>query len=151
LFTAPTRKPGSIGSTRSSRAALNRTIGEPRSIHGDLHFNAILASDRRPWLAIDPRGTIGDPAFDAGMVVADPSDRITLAPRPMRALAQRLTFLPDLLGLSRERVAGYGFAQTVLIACAVPRDLGQGHEVARGMARALGRLIFKDMSPRTES
>ncbi|MFB6724436.1 aminoglycoside phosphotransferase family protein [Kribbella sp. NPDC056345] len=34
-------------------------------IHGDLHHRNILSADREPWLAIDPKGLIGDPAYDA--------------------------------------------------------------------------------------
>nr|WP_272954702.1 aminoglycoside phosphotransferase family protein [Kribbella sandramycini] len=34
-------------------------------IHGDLHHRNILRADREPWLAVDPKGLIGDPAYDA--------------------------------------------------------------------------------------
>ncbi|TDD45443.1 kinase [Kribbella antibiotica] len=34
-------------------------------IHGDLHHRNILSADREPWLAVDPKGLIGDPAYDA--------------------------------------------------------------------------------------
>ncbi|MFK4089110.1 aminoglycoside phosphotransferase family protein [Kribbella sp. NPDC020789] len=34
-------------------------------IHGDLHHRNILQADREPWLAVDPKGLIGDPAYDA--------------------------------------------------------------------------------------
>ncbi|WP_246002557.1 aminoglycoside phosphotransferase family protein, partial [Allorhizocola rhizosphaerae] len=32
-------------------------------IHADLHYGNILAGDRLPWLAVDPRPVDGDPAF----------------------------------------------------------------------------------------
>ena len=35
-------------------------------VHGDLHPRNILAADREPWLAIDPKGYVGDPAYDGG-------------------------------------------------------------------------------------
>lgn len=38
-------------------------------LHGDLHAANILESDRGGWLVIDPKGYVGDRAFDAGMVV----------------------------------------------------------------------------------
>jgi streptomycin 6-kinase len=31
----------------------------------DLHAENVLAAEREPWLAIDPKPCIGDPAFDA--------------------------------------------------------------------------------------
>jgi streptomycin 6-kinase len=30
-------------------------------IHADLHYGNVLASDREPWLAIDPKALVGDP------------------------------------------------------------------------------------------
>lgn len=37
----------------------------PTMLHGDLHVGNILASDRAPWLAIDPKGWSGPLEFDA--------------------------------------------------------------------------------------
>lgn len=34
-------------------------------IHGDFHPRNILRADREPWLAVDPKGYVGDPAYDA--------------------------------------------------------------------------------------
>ena len=36
-------------------------------IHGDFHPRNILSADREPWLAVDPKGHVGDPAFDAAI------------------------------------------------------------------------------------
>lgn len=38
-------------------------------VHGDLHDNNVLPSDREPWLAIDPKGYVGDPAYDTITVI----------------------------------------------------------------------------------
>ncbi|WP_432479670.1 aminoglycoside phosphotransferase family protein [Nocardioides sp. GXQ0305] len=35
-------------------------------IHGDLHFENVLAADREPWLVIDPKPMSGDPHFEPG-------------------------------------------------------------------------------------
>lgn len=34
-------------------------------IHGDFHARNILRADREPWLVVDPKGYVGDPAYDA--------------------------------------------------------------------------------------
>jgi streptomycin 6-kinase len=34
-------------------------------IHGDFHPRNILSADREPWLVVDPKGYVGDPAYDA--------------------------------------------------------------------------------------
>jgi streptomycin 6-kinase len=33
-------------------------------IHGDLHYENVMASDRSPWLAIDPKPVNGDPHYE---------------------------------------------------------------------------------------
>ncbi|WP_149824676.1 aminoglycoside phosphotransferase family protein [Streptomyces tailanensis] len=47
-------------------AAVREVMAEPgdRLLHWDLHFDNVLATDRTPWLAIDPKPLAGDPAFD---------------------------------------------------------------------------------------
>lgn len=47
-------------------AAVREVAAEPgdRLLHWDLHFENVLASDRAPWLAIDPKPLAGDPGFD---------------------------------------------------------------------------------------
>ena len=43
-------------------------IGDPDSvgtmIHGDLHYENVLAADREPWLVIDPKPMSGDPHYE---------------------------------------------------------------------------------------
>lgn len=47
-------------------AAVRDVLDEPgdRLLHWDLHFENVLASERAPWLAIDPKPLTGDPGFD---------------------------------------------------------------------------------------
>lgn len=35
-----------------------------RTIHGDLHYGNVLAAEREPWLAIDPKPVDGDPHYE---------------------------------------------------------------------------------------
>jgi len=41
-------------------------------VHGDLWDANVLAGSREPWLAIDPKGCVGDPAYDAFTVIHSP-------------------------------------------------------------------------------
>jgi streptomycin 6-kinase len=43
---------------------LPRTGGDAVLLHTDLHAGNVLAAEREPWLAIDPKPYIGDPAYD---------------------------------------------------------------------------------------
>ena len=43
-------------------------VSDPAStgtlIHGDLHYENVMAADRQPWLAIDPKPMSGDPHYE---------------------------------------------------------------------------------------
>ena len=58
----------------------------------DLHAGNVLASRREPWLAIDPKPYVGDPAFDALQHMLN-CDRLLADPV---ALAERMAGLLDL-------------------------------------------------------
>ncbi|MEU0070589.1 aminoglycoside phosphotransferase family protein [Streptomyces sp. NPDC006332] len=47
-------------------AAVREVIDAPgdRLLHWDLHYDNVLAADRAPWLAIDPKPLAGDPGFE---------------------------------------------------------------------------------------
>jgi len=49
----------SIGRTFAAEPACDGTI-----IHGDLHYENVLAGDREPWLVIDPKPMSGDPHYE---------------------------------------------------------------------------------------
>lgn len=64
---------------RDCAAAVREVAGEPgdRLLHWDLHLGNVLAAEREPWLAIDPKPLAGDPGFDllpALMDRFDPAD-----------------------------------------------------------------------------
>lgn len=45
-------------------AALGRSLATARAdvlVHADLHYDNVLAGERQPWLAIDPKAATGDP------------------------------------------------------------------------------------------
>lgn len=73
----------------------------------DLHAENILAAEREPWLAIDPKPYVGDPTYDAlqHMLCCDArlfSDPVGMVRR-----------LADLLHLERERLSLWLFARCV--------------------------------------
>ncbi|RJT15552.1 3'-kinase, partial [Mesorhizobium waimense] len=64
----------------------DRLLANPhdiRPLHGDLHHENILHGPRG-WLAIDPKGVLGDPGFDAANMFYNPLDRDELCLDPER-------------------------------------------------------------------
>lgn len=98
-------------------------------LHGDLHHDNILSSDRG-WLAIDPKGLIGDPLYEVANVFRNPHGAIQLAASPKRinALADAVE---TRLGFNRKRVLGYAAAHSALSAC---WDLAAGSPITTDLA-----------------
>ena len=83
-------------------------------LHGDLHHENILAAERAPWLAIDPKGVIGEPAYETGALLRNRLPNLHDAPLATRVLTRRLNQLAEELNLDRTRVRNWGMAQAVL-------------------------------------
>jgi len=71
----------------------------------DLHAGNVLAAQREPWLVIDPKPFIGDPAYDPVQHMLNCDQRLADDPN---ALARRLA---GLLDLDLERVRLWLFAR----------------------------------------
>jgi streptomycin 6-kinase len=122
-----------------SRELLASTTS-PVLLHGDFHHLNVLSAERESWLAIDPKGIVGDPAYDTGPLFynalpdkLDPSDL-------RRLLARRVDVLSEVVGLDRARVLGWGVAQAVLSAWWSLDDHGHGYEPTMRVAEALSRI-----------
>ena len=84
-------------------------------LHGDMHHDNVLSSDRG-WLAIDPKGLIGDPAYDVANVFINPKGAAHLATDPRR-IAARADILSERLNYPRKRILGWAAAHAALSAC----------------------------------
>ena len=80
-------------------------------LHGDLQHYNVLRDARRGWLAIDPKGILGEPAYETGALLRNPQ-----APRrpPHDVLGRRVEIICERLGYDRTRVLGWCFSQWVL-------------------------------------
>ncbi len=85
-------------------------------LHGDLHHYNILAGQREPWLAIDPQGVIGEPAYEIGALMRNPNATMLQWPNLLDILERRLTILADTLKMDRARLRAWTVAQGVLSA-----------------------------------
>jgi streptomycin 6-kinase len=84
----------------------------------DLHAENVLASERQPWLVIDPKPFVGDPTYDALQHLLNCGGRLQADPH---GLAGRVA---GLLGLDPERLLLWLFARLVVDAATWPWALG---------------------------
>ncbi|MDQ4076369.1 MAG: aminoglycoside phosphotransferase family protein [Chloroflexota bacterium] len=122
-------------------AELLSSMADPVLLHGDLHHYNILAAQRQPWLAIDPKGVVGEPAYEVGALLRNPMPRLLSAPAPHRLLARHLDQLAEQLDLDRQRLLAWSLAQAVLSAWWSLEDHGHGWEPAIACAQHLAGLL----------
>ena len=86
--------------------SLPQTAGRQALLCTDLHGDNVLAAVRTPWLVIDPKPYIGDPAYDVLQHMLNCENRLAAGPA---ALALRMA---DLAGLDGGRVRQWLFARS---------------------------------------
>ncbi|WP_374214736.1 aminoglycoside phosphotransferase family protein [Streptomyces sp. SKN60] len=88
---------------RDCAAAVREVMGEPgdRLLHWDLHYDNVLAAEREPWLAIDPKPLSGDPGFELLPALTNRWD-----PDPAET-RWRFDLLTERLGLDRARARAW--------------------------------------------
>jgi len=75
-----------------------------RLIHTDLHYDNVLASDREPWLVIDPKPLSGDPAFEVAPLLWNRWEEAVATDDLRNAILDRLFTVVDAAGLDEDRV-----------------------------------------------
>jgi streptomycin 6-kinase len=104
---------------------LNRTATTHVLLATDLHAGNILRAEREPWLVIDPKPFIGDPAYDATQHLFNCLVRLNADP------LETIRRVAGLLEVDPERVQLWMFAR----ASAEPRDnWGKPNELAISLA-----------------
>ncbi len=113
------------------------SMERPVLLHGDLHHENILSAERAAWLAIDPQGVIGEPAYEVGAFLRNPMPEMLDWDGLQEILAARVSRFSRLLGIEPRRLAGWGYAQAVLSAIWTIEEQGSGWEGALHVAHAL--------------
>jgi streptomycin 6-kinase len=113
-----------------------------RLLHGDLqHYNVLLDS-QRGWLAIDPKGVIGELEYEIGAILRNPFERLDLFLLPA-TIARRIEQFATRLKLDYERTLRWAFAQAVLSAIWSVEDgfvVGPSHPSLR-LAQVIRRML----------
>ncbi len=120
--------------------ALDASAAPPVVLHGDLHHDNILDAGERGWLAIDPKGLIGEPAYETGAFLRNRLPAPLPNPAAGRILVRRVEQFAAESGFDRARIRGWGLAQAVLSAWWSLEDHGHGWEPMIAMAELMAAL-----------
>jgi streptomycin 6-kinase len=88
-------------------------------LHGDLHHDNVLDGESRGWLAIDPKGLIGDRAFDYATVFCNPDPATAMQPDRIR---RQVALIADHARIAPSRLLRWLLAYAGLAAAGCMRD-----------------------------
>ena len=72
-------------------------------IHGDLHYENVLAGDREPWLVIDPKPMSGDPHYELAPMLWNRWEEMVRAGDVRAAVRRRFLTIVDTAALDEDR------------------------------------------------
>ncbi len=119
---------------------------ESRVLHGDLHHMNVLRHGDQ-WRAIDPHGWIGDPAFEAAAMLANPRnmqesgdargmDGSDLAARVRR----RAQIIAEVTGYDVRRIEAWAFVGCVI----AELWMIESHNIVHGAPMAVAEALLAD-------
>ena len=88
--------------TALARELLAEPAVDATLLHTDLHVENVLAGDREPWLAIDPKPMAGHPAFDVQPVLRNRVAELGTGAAFRWGLRRRLTLTCEAAGIDEE-------------------------------------------------
>ncbi|WP_238261795.1 aminoglycoside phosphotransferase family protein [Cupriavidus pauculus] len=124
---------------RSSAAVAKALLSEPPRdevvLHGDVHHGNILQFGERGWLAIDPKGLLGDRAFDYANLLCNPSHEIAV-----ERFEHRVSILAADAGIERDRLLQWTLAWSGLSTLWMMED-GLSPETPLGIAELAAKEL----------
>jgi streptomycin 6-kinase len=98
---------------RQLRDNLLHTQAKEVLLHGDLHHDNILQNGAT-WLVIDPKGVIGDPAYEVAAFVRNPVPELLTLDNAPNIIKYRIKRFAQILGLKPELILNWCFVQAAL-------------------------------------
>lgn len=86
-------------------------------LHGDLHHENLLSSHRHGWLAIDPKGVFGEPAYECGAFIRNHLEQLIKEENPAAVIKHRMELFAQLMHVDYQRIKDWAYVQAVLAAC----------------------------------
>jgi streptomycin 6-kinase len=104
-----------------------------RIVHGDLHYFNVLAADRQPWLAIDPKPMAGDPHYEPAPMLWNRFEELEGDVRD--GVRRRFHTLVDTAGLDEDRARDWVVVRMVLNAHWAIEDARAQHRALSAQER----------------
>lgn len=100
----------------SASKELLASSGEQVLLHGDLHHFNILSSGKNSWLAIDPKGVIGEREYEIAAFMRNPGHQLLTAMDTKHVLLRRLDQIVEHTSFEHERILLWSIVNAVLVA-----------------------------------
>lgn len=98
---------------RKLRDQLLKTAGPDVLLHGDLHHDNILQNGN-DWVVIDPKGVIGEPAYEVAAFIRNPMPDLLNIQDPEQMIQSRIKGFANLIDIPVKRILDWCFVQAVL-------------------------------------
>ena len=82
-------------------------------LHTDLHYENVLRGTRQPWVAIDPKPTAGDRAFEVAPALWNRTDELGTGSSVRRNLRRRLEIVCEHAGIDEDRAKAWTIVREV--------------------------------------
>jgi streptomycin 6-kinase len=122
LATAAAQQGGNFVTCHKIADALLRDPQNTIALHGDIHYDNILDAGHKGWLAIDPKGVIGERGFDYANLFCNPT--IEIATSPAR-LPRQIPLIAARANLEPQRLLRWIIAWSGLMAAWMLEDAEQ--------------------------
>lgn len=117
---------------------LTATQGTTMLLHGDLQHYNVLFDNKRGWVAIDPKGVVGEWEYEVAALLRNPVEHPELFAN-VAIINRRLEILTSILPLNHSRILRWSYAQSILSAL---WDIEDGYRIdPNNPSLTLARLL----------
>lgn len=109
-------------------AELIASSAERRLLHGDFHHQNILTARREAFLAIDPKGIVGDIGFEIAVFLNNPRGWLLSHPERQKITEKRVEIFAGAFAVEPRNLQKWAFAEAVLSAWWTIEDGGAESE-----------------------
>lgn len=113
--------------------------GNPVLLHGDLHPDNILSSERG-WLVIDPKGVVGESEFELASFLRNPVYDYPKGSDYKKITQESISRFSDILGFDKKRIFNWTFVYAIFSILWFLEDQGELKEIYLQNAEILNEI-----------